>query len=134
MLCAALTGIASFAANVAVNHLTTENMTNPLGLGTTVPRFSWQLSSEKRQVVQTAYHIMVASTPRLLERGEADLWNSGEVKSDAQLWIDYRGRALQSGDEAYWRVRVTTGGRPNGVPYNGLPSDCSVKTGGAVVG
>ena len=108
MLCAALTGIASFAANVAVNHLTTENMTNPQGLGTTVPRFSWQLSSEKRQVVQTAYHIMVASTPRLLERGEADLWNSGEVKSDAQLWIDYRGRALQSGDEAYWRVRVTT--------------------------
>lgn len=108
MLCAALTSIASFAANVAVNHLTTENMTNPLGLGTTVPRFSWQLSSEKRQVVQTAYHIMVASTPRLLERGEADLWNSGEVKSDAQLWIDYRGRALQSGDEAYWRVRVTT--------------------------
>lgn len=108
MLCAALTGIASFAANVVVSHLTTENMTNPLGLGTTVPRFSWQLSSEKRQVVQTAYHIMVASTPRLLERGEADLWNSGEVKSDAQLWIDYRGRALQSGDEAYWRVRVTT--------------------------
>ena len=102
MLCAALTGIASFAANVVVSHLTTENMTNPQGLGTTVPRFSWQLSSEKRQVVQTAYHIMVASTPRLLERGEADLWNSGEVKSDAQLWIDYRGRALQSGDEAYW--------------------------------
>ena len=53
MLCAALTSIASFAANVVVSHLTTENMTNPQGLGTTVPRFSWQLSSEKRQVVQS---------------------------------------------------------------------------------
>lgn len=96
------------AAPVTVSRPTVEHMTSPLGLGTTVPRFSWQTTSDKRDVVQTAYQLEVASTPDRLARGEADLWQSGQVRSADQLWISYGGKPLHDGDDAYWRVRIWT--------------------------
>ena len=96
------------APSVAVVNMRTENMVNPMGIGTSIPRFSWQITSTKKGVVQTSYRILVASTPDKLQRGEADLWDSGEQKSADQLWIPYQGKALLSGAEAYWKVCITT--------------------------
>lgn len=90
----------------AVN-LTTENLQNPLGLQTHTPRFSWQLTGCQDNTVQTAYHILVASAPELLVPGKADLWDSGEVKSDQQLWVKYAGKALKDTQRAYWTVKTT---------------------------
>ena len=97
-------------AAIETTSLRTEGMTgNPLGLNTAVPRFSWQTRADReRDVVQTAYRLLVASTPERLARNEGDLWDSGEVGSDRQLWVAYRGKRLASGQHAYWKVQVVT--------------------------
>jgi alpha-L-rhamnosidase len=44
-----------------VQNTLTEHLVNPIAIGTTGPRFSWQLASEKRTMVQIAYEIRVGS-------------------------------------------------------------------------
>ena len=48
-------------AQVQIGSLLTENKMNPIGLGTTAPRFSWKIVSEKRGTVQTAYEIKLSA-------------------------------------------------------------------------
>ena len=50
------------ATTVKVSSVYTEQMSNPLGLDTTTPRFSWQMQSDGQGVMQTAYRILVASS------------------------------------------------------------------------
>ena len=54
------------AADVSVTGLRTEQMVDPMGLDTAVPRMSWRLESSQRNVMQTAYRILVASSPELV--------------------------------------------------------------------
>ncbi|MCX6623819.1 MAG: hypothetical protein NTY38_22695, partial [Acidobacteria bacterium] len=57
-----------------------EYLVDPLGIDETLPRLSWQLSAvdpKANDLRQTAFQIVVASSPELLEQG--DLWNSGKV-------------------------------------------------------
>jgi alpha-L-rhamnosidase len=49
-------------AQVRVQNLLTENLSNPIGLDIKQPRFSWQLVSDRRNVMQTAYEIKVTSS------------------------------------------------------------------------
>ena len=96
------------SARVGVEGLRTENLDNPLGLDVAQPRFSWRLSSDKKNVRQKSYRILVASTPDLLEQGRGDLWDSGVVRSGDQLWIAYAGKTLKSNQRGWWKVLVET--------------------------
>ena len=87
--------------DVSVSNLRIENMENPLALGTSFPRFSWVINSKKQNVRQTAYQIVVTG-----DNGE--LWNSGKVESDQQLWLRYGGSNLQSNTTCTWKVKVWT--------------------------
>ena len=46
-------------AKVEVTNLRVENLYEPLGIDTSEPRFSWQITSDKKNVRQTAYQIIV---------------------------------------------------------------------------
>ena len=94
-------GILPLSAKVDVKSLRVENLTNPLGIDTDQPRFSWVTTSDEKDVRQTAYQIIVSG-----DKGE--LWNSGKVDSDAQLWIPYAGGKLKSGMQCSWKVKVFT--------------------------
>lgn len=96
------------AAAVSVTTLRTEQMVNPMGLDTATPRMSWQLESSQQNVMQTAYHILVASSPELLAQAKGDLWDSGKVSSDDSQWITYQGKPLKSNQRAYWKVKSYT--------------------------
>lgn len=96
------------AAKISLYDLKTENLTNPMGLDIAVPRFSWKINATERNIVQTSYQILVASSQALLDRNEGDLWNSGEVESADQLWVPYKGTRLISNQRAYWKVRIVT--------------------------
>lgn len=98
----------ALSARVSVTDVKIENMTCPLGIDTTTPRFSWKTVSDSKNVVQTAYEILVASSPEGLEEGKADYWQSGTVKSSQQLWVAYAGKQLRDNDYLYIKVRVTT--------------------------
>ena len=81
-----------------------EFASNPLGIGTRQPRFSWKLEHSARGQKQTAYQILVASTPDRLQPGAADLWDSGKKPTSALCLIEYAGSALTSRQKAYWTV------------------------------
>ncbi|MGG1518613.1 glycoside hydrolase family 78 protein [Paenibacillus oryzisoli] len=84
----------------------TEYMTNPLGLDCLQPRLFWQLESDTPGASQSAYHIQVATSPEGLAQGEADMWDSGEVRSDASTHIPYDGAPLQAETAYFWRIRA----------------------------
>ncbi|MBN1419638.1 MAG: family 78 glycoside hydrolase catalytic domain, partial [Planctomycetes bacterium] len=87
-------------------ELRCEYRTNPLGIDETAPRLSWTVASEERSQRQSAYRIQVATSEEKLWRDEPDLWDSGEVESDATSQIVYRGARLASRMPCHWRVRV----------------------------
>lgn len=90
--------IAAFA-QVTVTGMACENLTSPIGLGTKLPRLSWQLVSDKRNTLQTAYEIKVMD-------GKTTVWNSGKVSSDQSTDIEYAGTRLVSEKAYTWQVRV----------------------------
>lgn len=86
-------------AQLIVTNLLTENLSNPVGIGVSQPRFTWQLVSEKRNVEQTAYEVKVMD-------GMTVVWNSGRVMSDQSVHVIYDGSSLESGTRYNWKVRV----------------------------
>src|SRR5688572_18714016 len=84
------------ASTLRVDKLRCEYLTNPLGLNETKPRFSWVLRSDENGQKQTAYRVVVASTPDLLKKGTGDLWDSGKVQSDETVHVEYAGKPLTS--------------------------------------
>lgn len=93
-------------AKTAVDHLLTENMSNPVGLDNATPRFSWQLVSEERGVSQLAYAIRLAKTPDGLKKESALLWSTGKVSSSQSVHVIYQGDKLKSDTRYYWQVKV----------------------------
>ena len=76
---------------VAVTSLKTERMANPMSIDTPNPRLGWVLTSDKQDVMQTSYHIIVASTAEKAANLEGDLWDA-TVNSDQSQWVRYAGK------------------------------------------
>lgn len=95
-------------------ELRCEYQKNPLGLDVPRPRLSWQMHDERRGAKQTAYRILVASSPDLLAKDMGDLWDSGRVQSDQSTLIPYGGKPLASRQRCWWKVRIwDADGRPS---------------------
>ena len=92
--------------NLKVFDLKCENLQNPLGIDKTAPRFSWKTLSDKNGTEQKAFQVMVASDPLLLDKDQADLWDSGKSESSASILVPYHGKALGAGLAACWKVRI----------------------------
>lgn len=92
-------------AALTVYDLKCEYYANPLGVDVAQPRLFWKLASSGRGARQTAYQILVASSPKLLAQAQGDLWDSGRVTSDETLHIRYGGAALSSSQPVFWKVR-----------------------------
>ncbi len=90
-------------------NLKCEYLTTPLGIDTPRPRLSWEVGDRSRRAVQSAYQILVASSPEKLADGVGDLWDSGKVASAKTLHIAYEGKDLESGTRYYWQVRSWNG-------------------------
>ena len=103
LACAA--AIPAAAAPTAVG-LRCEYLVNPLGIHESSPRFSWRMNSTQRGEKQTAYRILVASSPALLARAQGDLWDSGKVMSDQSAQVAYAGKPLHSRMHCYWTVHT----------------------------
>ena len=87
---AAITGLPAGAAvagggPVRAVRLTTGQLADPLGVGLDAPRFGWQLRAEGNGRAQSAYRIVVGTTP-----GAADVWDSGQVDSSEQTGQEVR--------------------------------------------
>lgn len=89
-----------------VYDLKCENLRDPLGIGTPVPRLSWKYFTSTDFESQSAYQIVAASSIKLLTESKADLWNSGITESPESLLIKWTGEELTSGAVCYWKVRI----------------------------
>lgn len=93
-----LTVISAFG-QTKVSHLLTEDKVNPVGIDNPQPRFSWQLSADGRNVLQTAYEVKISN-------GRKEVWSSGKTDSDQSAWVTYKGAPLESNKKYTWQVRV----------------------------
>ena len=91
---------------VTVDQLRCEYRRNPLGVDVARPRLSWIIHSDRQGEMQTAYEILVASTPALLAQDAGDLWSSGKVPSGEQNQIEYAGQPLASRVACHWKARI----------------------------
>lgn len=111
-LCLLLVGSPSPAKNktpdVSVGKLRVEQLESPLGIDAGCPRLSWQLRSLQKNVIQTSYRILVASSPENLSKNLGDLWDTGMVVSSESVLITYMGKPLQSNQQCYWKVKSVT--------------------------
>lgn len=85
--------------------LSCEQTTNPIGLESQKPCFSWKLISQVRGFRQKAYQVMVATSGESLKNGKELVWNSGEVSSSQSVLVPYEGTSLKSATIYYWKVR-----------------------------
>lgn len=88
-----------------LTNLETDGAASWLGIDNPDPRLSWQLTSQRRGVRQSAYQVLVASAPELLVPDRADVWDSGMVSS-SEPWADYRGTGLTSTTRYFWTARA----------------------------
>jgi len=104
---AAMMGPAGYAAaaTLAPARLRCESLTDPLGVESTHPRLSWIIESDQRDQRQSAWRILVATSPELLAANRGDLWDSGKVQGDSTS-VPYVGQPLQSRARCFWKVKV----------------------------
>lgn len=93
---------------IVPENLRCEYLTNPAGIDIAYPRLSWVLVDGERirGQKQTAYQVLAASSPELLEAGVGDLWGSGRVASEQSVHVPYAGKELRSHQTCWWKVRV----------------------------
>ena len=77
-----------------VVRLRTEYKENPLGIDVRRPRLGWQLQSDGRGVVQSAYQVRVARTADDVRRGRGLVWDTGRVASAESVHCPYEGEPL----------------------------------------
>jgi len=77
-----------------------------MGIDSCLPRLSWIVESDERGQRQTAYRILVSSSPSLLDEDHADVWDTGRVASPATTGVRYGGKPLVSRQRCFWKVQV----------------------------
>lgn len=80
-------------AQIKVQYLRTENLNNPIGIDILQPHFSWQLSSNEKNIMQTGYEIRLGEDAAALNKGEG-IWKSTELNNDNSVHVVYKGPAL----------------------------------------
>ena len=96
----------SHAAALTPSQLRCEYLVDPEAVQTRHPRLTWLLQSPDRGARQSAYRVLVASSPELLARHRGDLWDTGKRESRETVNIPYAGKPLAAGRNYWWEVQV----------------------------
>lgn len=96
----------SSASLIVPENLLCESKHDPVGIATDQPAFNWKNVARENHAGQSAFQILVASSPSLLKEGKTDLWNSGKVSGPNSVWVPYKGKDLESRSIGWWKVRV----------------------------
>ena len=83
---------------IKLYDLKTLHQSNPLGIDE-IPYFSWKIESDRKNVMQNAYRIVVKDENNIV-------WDSGMVESDKQSFVPYEGEPLTSKTAYQWSVTV----------------------------
>ena len=98
--------MASNSSDVLIKNLSVDYANNPLGNDNIAPVFGWNLQSDVRGQLQTAYRIGVSHSKEDLQAEIYDVWDSGKVISSESVNIKYNGIELDPTTRYYWCVTV----------------------------
>ncbi|WP_295119495.1 family 78 glycoside hydrolase catalytic domain [uncultured Chitinophaga sp.] len=101
-----LLAFAAAAQQVTVTGLVCEYRENPLGVENRAPAFSWIIRASQNNVSQTAYRLLVADDPALLQRDQGNIWDTQKTSTALSQQIKYNGPALKPGKKYWWKVMV----------------------------
>jgi len=87
-------------------NLKVDYNTEPLGLDNPMPMLSWEVGDRSRGAVQSAYRVLISSSPENLAADNGDIWDTKKVMSDETFQIAYEGKALQSRTRYFWKVQT----------------------------
>ncbi|MBR5482266.1 MAG: hypothetical protein IKU85_11335, partial [Bacteroidaceae bacterium] len=77
--------------NITIEEADRHNDVQIATIHSSTPHFSWQVSSNNQNTKQKAYHIQVATSAALLEKGMPDMWDSKIVGTNKNTAIPYEG-------------------------------------------
>ena len=83
-----------------------EYRVDPPGIDQLRPRLFWEMRDARRGAQQTAFRVLVASSPDKLARDDGDLWDSGRIESSQSTHVAYAGAPLRSRMHCHWKVRL----------------------------
>ncbi len=90
------------AAPTAPTGLLTNGIVSPQAIDNMPPGFSWIMHDADRGEKQTAWQILVSSTPA----GRGDIWNSGKTISSTSSSVPYAGPPLIAATRYWWSVKL----------------------------
>ena len=96
----------SVSAAIQPIQLTCEYISNPLGIDSKKPRFSWLFTGKERNQLQSAYELIVADNLKDIQADRGNMWQSGKINSSQSVQVEYAGSELKSFTKYYWRVKV----------------------------
>ncbi len=102
----ALTALSLQESTMKASHLSCQFRENPSGIDARNPRLGWTVESPVRGANQSAYRVLVASTPEALSAGTGDLWDSGKRPGEQTTLISYEGSPLSSHRRCFWKVML----------------------------
>ena len=102
---AAPVGFAAELPALQIAEMEVNSLAAPMGIDQN-PTFSWGLSTGENGRSQSAYRLVVSSTPEQAANGEGDIWDTGKIAGENNFDIPYAGPSLQSKTPYYWSVQV----------------------------
>ncbi len=93
-------------AILSVDQLKSTTKENLSERGKMKSLFSWQMKSDQRNQLQSAYHIIVSDSPENLTSDRKLIWDSGKISSDRSFLVSGDGFDLKSAQTYYWKVKV----------------------------
>jgi len=111
LLLGVLLAISSIFSCTKKNELTVERLTcnyteQPIGIDSQNPFFGWQIKSSGKNILQSAYRIVVAENPDDLQKTKGIVWDSGKVNSNQSINVQYQGNVLKPGKRFFWKVKI----------------------------
>ena len=96
--------LCSTAQAIQVKDLKCESQSNPTGITSARPSFSWTFVGDSISQEQGGFRIMMATSIEKLKY--PDLWDTGPTSRSETGPYQYLGEPLKSGQKVYWRVTV----------------------------
>jgi alpha-L-rhamnosidase len=101
-----LAALAGLLPALVPYDLRIDGLVDPLGVDSDRTFLSWKLRSGPRGDHQTAWQVLVATSAEKLEKDVGDIWDTGRREGNDQIAVRYRGAAMESARQAFWKVRV----------------------------
>lgn len=109
------------AQNFTVTNLRCQLQVRPLGLDIARPALSWELQSIQKNVLQTAYRIVVSTDSLALANNENISWDSKRISANTSIQVSYNGSVLEPATRYYWKV-MSWDNKGNQSPWSAISS------------